>query len=252
MIALGHGSITMPIDGQPVEDHEQLHEQRRAADHRDVEPRDAREHAVLREPQQRDAEREHEPDRERGQRERDRAAQPAPDERPERFEEQLPAGCHGDTPFVKTGASRPTRETSAPKYFSPISASTPSSRSSASAASIAATRAALSFVNANALSDGSSVSAAISRPRLAVGLHVVEEGQLVVDGRVDAALLEQRDGLGPALDGLDVRARLLGELVPVARERLRGGLAGEVVEARDRRRRPPSPRSRRARRCTAR
>ena len=37
-------------------------------------------------------------------------------------------------------------------------------------------------------------------------LEVVEVGELVVDGRVDAALFEERDGLRPALDGLDVRA----------------------------------------------
>ena len=59
MIAAGHGSTTMPIDGQPVEDHEQLHEQRRAADDGDVEPRDARQHPVGRDPHQRHAEREH-------------------------------------------------------------------------------------------------------------------------------------------------------------------------------------------------
>ena len=50
---------------QPVEDHEELHEQWRAADHRDVEPGDARHHAILREPHERDAERDHEADRER-------------------------------------------------------------------------------------------------------------------------------------------------------------------------------------------
>ena len=51
-------------------------------------------------------------------------------------------------------------ETSSPKYFSPISASVPSAVSSASAASMASTRAALSFVNASALTRGRR-----SRPR---------------------------------------------------------------------------------------
>ena len=68
---------------------------------------------------------------------------------------------------------------------------------------------------------GGDLEPRVGRPRVLV----VEVGELVVDGRVDAALLEQRDGLRPALDGLDVRAALLGELVPVARQRLRGGLA---------------------------
>ena len=50
------------------------------------------------------------------------------------------------------------------KYFSLIWARTPSSRSSASAESIASTSACLSFVKAKALLAGSSVSAAIFRP----------------------------------------------------------------------------------------
>src|SRR3954468_21523046 len=40
---------------------------------------------------------------------------------------------------------------------------------------------------------------------VAGGLLVLEEGQAVVDRDVDTPLLEQGDGLGEALDGLDLR-----------------------------------------------
>src|SRR6187431_2529377 len=68
----------------------------------------------------------------------------------------------------------------------------------------------------------------------AVRRLIVEVREVVVDRRVDATLLEQCDGLRPAFDSFDGGAALLRERVPVARERLGGGLAVEVVEARDR------------------
>src|SRR3712207_8292995 len=57
-------------------------------------------------------------------------------------------------------------------------------------------------------------------PGVALGVLVVEVGQLVVDGRVDPLLLQQRDRLGPPFDVLDLRAGLLRHLVPVAGQRL--------------------------------
>ena len=69
---------------------------------------------------------------------------------------------------------------------------------------------------------------------VARGLLVVQDGKVVVDGGVDALLLQQGDGLGEALDGLDVRAGVLGDLGPVARQALCRLLALEVGERGDR------------------
>src|SRR6476619_4410514 len=66
------------------------------------------------------------------------------------------------------------------------------------------------------------------------GLLVVEDSQVVVHGRLDALLLQQGDGLGEALDRLDVRAGVLGDLGPVGRQALCRLLALEVGERGDR------------------
>src|SRR6476620_5455887 len=66
------------------------------------------------------------------------------------------------------------------------------------------------------------------------GLLVVEDSQVVVHGRLDALLLQQGDGLGEALDRLDVRAGVLGDLGPVRRQALCRLLALEVGERGDR------------------
>src|SRR6478735_1837644 len=66
-------------------------------------------------------------------------------------------------------------------------------------------------------------------------LLVVEHGEAVVDRGVDALLLEQGDGLGEALDRLDLGPGVLGDLRPVARQALRGLLAGEPGQRGDRR-----------------
>ena len=80
-------------------------------------------------------------------------------------------------------------ETSAPKYFSPSSASTPSSRSSVERGVDRGDEVGLVLrererAQRRVVGLGGDLEA-----RLAVGLHVVEVGELVVDGRVDAALL---------------------------------------------------------------
>src|SRR6476661_2523022 len=62
-----------------------------------------------------------------------------------------------------------------------------------------------------------------------------EHGEAVVDRGVDALLLEQGDGLGEALDRLDLGPGVLGDLRPVARQALRGLLAGEPGQRGDRR-----------------
>src|SRR6185437_12104891 len=61
-----------------------------------------------------------------------------------------------------------------------------------------------------------------------VGFLVVQVGALVVDGGVHPALLQQRNRLRPALNRLHLGTGRLGQFVPVAGERLGGGLALQV------------------------
>ena len=83
-------------------------------------------------------------------------------------------------------------------------------------------------------------------------LLVVEEGQFVVDGGVDASLLQQRDRLRPAFDSFDVGTVLLRQGVPVAGVRLRRLLALQVGEALDVGVIRPGDDARRGTPCTAR
>ena len=62
-----------------------------------------------------------------------------------------------------------------------------------------------------------------------VGVH----RDAVVDHQIDPALVEQLDGLGEALDGLDARTVIAGDLRPVAGGRLAGDFALNVVERLD-------------------
>jgi len=62
-----------------------------------------------------------------------------------------------------------------------------------------------------------------------VGIH----RDAVVDDDVDPALVEQLDGLGEALDGLDARTVIASDLRPVAGGRLAGDFALDVVERLD-------------------
>nr|WP_245822357.1 hypothetical protein [Lentzea waywayandensis] len=65
------------------------------------------------------------------------------------------------------------------------------------------------------------------------GGEVVEDGDVVVDDRVDPALLEQRGSLGEAFDGLHAGAGVAGDLGPVAGAGLGGGLAAQVRDRLD-------------------
>ena len=124
-------------------------------------------------------------------------------------------------------------ETSASKYFFEILVSVPSAASSPRALLMASVRLVDPLRSVNGAQRlvgglGGDLDAGV-----VVGLLGVQVGQLVVDGGVDAALLEQRDRLRPPLHGLNVGAALLRQLVPVARQGLRRGLALEVLEGVD-------------------
>ena len=66
---------------------------------------------------------------------------------------------------------------------------------------------------------------------VAGGLEVLQRRQVVVDGGIDALLLDQRDRLGEALDRLDLGARFRGHLGPVAGRALGRRLALQVGQA---------------------
>ena len=139
---------------------------------------------------------------------------------------------------IAHGCTRPSASprywvTSAPKYFSEILASVPSARSSPSALSTACRKVVAALAEDEGAERRVVGLGGYLQAGVALLLLVVEVREVVVDGGVDAALLEQRHGLRPALDGLDLGAALLRELVPVARERLGGGLAGQIGERGD-------------------
>ena len=109
---------------------------------------------------------------------------------------------------------------------------------SSRASSTAVTRSSLPLRKANALRDMSSVSAA-TFSRVGLLLLVVEVGQLVVDGGVDAALLQQRRRPAPIpRRPRPWRRSLSASVVPVARSDCAVVLPVEVVERGDVGRRP--------------
>ena len=193
MMALGHGSSLIADRRQAVEDDEELHEQRRAPDDRHVEPGQPGQPAR--------------PDNRIIATTRAMTSPIAMEARASGIDATSAPDAIGQSDLSRRGRGRTARYslTSWPKYFSLIAASVPSAFSSASASSIAVHEvvAALGGRRGPSATTSSVVAAILIAGRLVgVGLHVVEEGQLVVDRRVDAALLEEGDRLGPALDDL--------------------------------------------------
>ena len=68
MMALGQGLMVIPTDGQPVEDDEQLDQQRGSADDGDVDPRHRRNQAVAAQPHEGHHQSQQQAQAERGQR----------------------------------------------------------------------------------------------------------------------------------------------------------------------------------------
>ena len=68
MMALGQGLMVIPTDGQPVENDEQLDQERGSADDGDVDPRDRGDQAVAAQPHEGDQQGQQQAQAERGQR----------------------------------------------------------------------------------------------------------------------------------------------------------------------------------------
>ena len=220
--------------GQPEEDDEQLHQQRGAADDRDVDPGDPVQHRSAGQPRQRGQERDQQPDREADDGQRDGALDDAREHRPRGGAHHLPGApsrvgalhlhvrgrlLHGDV-----GAEVGLRDL----------------RQGAVRGQLLQGRVGLVAQLRVGLAEGQrllgDLVAGVAGDLDLGGLRrgeVVEDGDVVVHDRVDAALGQQRDGLGEALDRLHLGAGVLGHLRPVAGLGLCGRLALQVVQGRD-------------------
>src|SRR3954449_5598252 len=136
---------------KPVEDHEQLNQERGPPDHGDVRAGESRDRRNTAQPHQGHEEPERQSEHERCQRHGNRADDGSLDDRPQRVADEVPVHCR-DQP-----------ETSSPKYFFEICASVPSALSSAIALSTALTKESLPLRKAIALRASSLVSAATFR-----------------------------------------------------------------------------------------
>ena len=229
MIAAVNELKVRPSGRQPVEDQEELHQQRGAADDRDVEPGQLGHHRDRRQPHQRHDQRDRQADDEADDRERDGRLDRGQQHRSDGALDQLPGALHLGPVLVRGRGLLTGRHVGVEVALGDLGQGAVGAQLVQGLVDRVAQGAVLGAQREHLLARVAGLGGDLDVGVLG-GLDVLQHRQVVVDGGVHPPLLDQGDGLGEALDGLDLRPGVGGHLGPVAGRALRRGLALQVGE----------------------